>query len=323
VTTGIVERRVRGAGVALAVAEAGDRDRPAVLLIHGYPDTKEVWSEVAVHLAPRFHVIAYDVRGAGASTAPKGTAGYDLDRLGDDAAAVIEAVSPGRPVHLVGHDWGSIQGWEMATSARFDGQLASFTSISGPCLDHVGQWLREGGSRPALQRLALAAAQARRSWYIVVFHVPGFPPLFWRTVLAGAWPGILQRREGVPLGRGHPAPSLAADGARGMRLYRRNILRRLLRPRSDAIARVPVQIIVPLHDRFVSPHVHDDLERWVPSLRRRTVEAGHWVPRTHAELLAQWIAEFVEDVESAPPGSATPRTMPGQTQSRTSGASSP
>jgi pimeloyl-ACP methyl ester carboxylesterase len=297
VIPGAVERRVRGAGVELAVAEAGEHDRPTVLLVHGYPDTKEVWSEVVVHLADRFHIVAYDVRGAGGSTAPKGVAGYDLERLADDAAAVIDATSPGRPVHLAGHDWGSIQGWEFATSARFDGLLASFTSISGPCLDHAGHWLREGMKRPRMQRLALAAAQVRRSWYIAAFHVPGLPGVLWRTALAHAWPGILHRREGVLPAAGHPAPSLAGDAARGVLLYRRNLLRRLLRPRADATARVPVQLIVPLRDRFVSPDIHDELERWVPSLRRRTVDAGHWLPRSHPELLARWIAEFVDDVE--------------------------
>ena len=40
------ERRVRSDGVELAVREAGDRDRPTVVLVHGYPDTSALWTPV-------------------------------------------------------------------------------------------------------------------------------------------------------------------------------------------------------------------------------------------------------------------------------------
>ncbi|MCL2728894.1 MAG: alpha/beta fold hydrolase, partial [Actinomycetia bacterium] len=69
------ERFVAGSdGVRLCVAEYaeptehaehGGTARPTVVLLHGYPDSKEVWSEVARRLAPRFHVVTYDVRGHG------------------------------------------------------------------------------------------------------------------------------------------------------------------------------------------------------------------------------------------------------------------
>lgn len=68
---GARERRVRTGGVELCVAELGDDRQPTVVLVHGYPDSKEVWSEVAVRLADRFHVVLYDVRGHGRSTAPR------------------------------------------------------------------------------------------------------------------------------------------------------------------------------------------------------------------------------------------------------------
>lgn len=50
-------------GVELCVAELGDAGRPTVVLVHGYPDSKEVWSDVAVRLAEHWHVVLYDVRG--------------------------------------------------------------------------------------------------------------------------------------------------------------------------------------------------------------------------------------------------------------------
>jgi pimeloyl-ACP methyl ester carboxylesterase len=132
-------RRVTGAGgVELAVYEAGDPAAPTVVLVHGYPDNAEMWQPVVDHLADRFHVVTYDTRGAGVSDAPNTTADYRLGLLVEDLAAVADATSPDRPVHLAGHDWGSVQAWEAVTTDRMAGRIASYTSMSGPCLDHTG-----------------------------------------------------------------------------------------------------------------------------------------------------------------------------------------
>ena len=89
---GGITRTVYSGEVELAVAEGGDSRRPTVVFIHGYPDTKELWDEVLARLGRRYHLVAYDVRGAGASSRPRGPAAYDLARLADD----LEAVKIGR-----------------------------------------------------------------------------------------------------------------------------------------------------------------------------------------------------------------------------------
>jgi len=134
---------VQSGPVRLAATAWGDPAQPVVVLVHGYPDNSHVWHGVAQALAGRFRVVAYDVRGAGASDVPADMVDYRLERLADDFIAVVDAVSPDRPVHLVGHDWGSIQGWEFVTDPRLYGRIASFTSCSGPCLDHAARALRE------------------------------------------------------------------------------------------------------------------------------------------------------------------------------------
>lgn len=154
--------------------------RPTIVLVHGYPDNSEVWHAVAAQLAGRFDVVAYDVRGAGRSTAPRASAAYRLPKLADDFIAVIDAVSPQRAVHLVGHDWGSIQGWEFVTDPRLQGRIASFTSCSGPCLDHAAIALRELRGQRSLAALGQALRQLMASWYIGVFHLPWLPELAWR-----------------------------------------------------------------------------------------------------------------------------------------------
>jgi NAD(P)-dependent dehydrogenase (short-subunit alcohol dehydrogenase family)/pimeloyl-ACP methyl ester carboxylesterase len=290
---GARERWVRTGGVELCVAELGDAGRPTVMLVHGYPDSKEVWSQVAVRLAEHFHVVLYDVRGHGRSTAPKPLrGGFTLEKLTDDFLAVADAVSPDRPVHLVGHDWGSVQSWEFVTVGRTEGRIASFTSISGPSLDHFGHWLKQRMSRPTPRRVGQLLGQGAKSWYVYLLHTPVLPEALWRGPLGRRWPSLVRRLEKVP-DDGYPTPSLPDDAAHGAWLYRDNVRARLRRPRADAYAHAPVQLIVPTGDVFLSERLYDELARWAPRLVRRTLPAGHWVPRTRPDRLAAWISEFV------------------------------
>ncbi|MFI1441070.1 SDR family oxidoreductase [Streptomyces fructofermentans] len=298
---GARERWVRTGGVELCVAELGDTAQPTVVLVHGYPDSKEVWSEVAARLAEHFHVVLYDVRGHGRSTAPEPLrGGFTLERLTDDFLAVADAVSPGRPVHLVGHDWGSVQAWEFVTVERTKGRIASFTSMSGPSLDHFGHWIKKRVSRPTPRRIGQLLGQGAKSWYVYLLHTPVLPELAWRGPLGKRWPGILRRLEKVP-GGDYPTASLPTDAAHGAWLYRDNVRPRLRRPRVDAYAHAPVQLVTPLGDAFLSESLYDELELWAPRLTRRTLPAKHWVPRTRPDQLAAWIAEFVVATEGGRP----------------------
>src|SRR5689334_4453384 len=103
---------ITSSDVQLHVRVQGDDRGPTVVLVHGFPDNQHVWDPVVAMLAPDHHVVTYDVRGAGGSTAPATRSGYRMSKLVGDLAAVIDHVRPdGGPVHLVGHDWGSIQSW--------------------------------------------------------------------------------------------------------------------------------------------------------------------------------------------------------------------
>ncbi|MER7574308.1 SDR family oxidoreductase [Streptomyces sp. NPDC126514] len=313
---GARERWVRTGGVELCVAELGDPGRPTVLLLHGYPDSKEVWSEVAARLADDFHVVLYDVRGHGRSTAPQPLrGGFTLEKLTDDFLAVVDAVSPDRPVHLVGHDWGSVQSWEFVTVRRTEGRIASFTSMSGPSLDHFGHWLKKRMRRPTPRRAGQLLGQGAKSWYVYLLHTPALPELAWRGPLGKAWPRILQRLEKVPAGN-YPTSSLPSDAAHGAWLYRDNVRPRLRRPRTDAYAHVPVQLITPLDDAFLSEKLYDELDLWAPQLTRRSLPAKHWVPRTRPDQLASWITEFVRSVEGGRP---EPRAATGRHADRFGG----
>jgi pimeloyl-ACP methyl ester carboxylesterase len=292
----VIERRIQGAGLELFLAERGDPQSPTVLFVHGFPDTSAVWEPIATTLADEFHVVTYDVRGAGRSDIPTERAQYALPLLAADIEAVINATSPDRPVHLVAHDWGSIQGWEAVTTERLTGRIASYTSISGPPIDHAALWFRRHRTR-RIGDLVTALRQALHSWYIVYFHLPLLPKLMTRNARVQAvWGQALHRLEGAPVDSTWPAPSFSADFANGVELYRANIRPRMLHP-THGQATCPVQLIVPLKDRYVTPALLDGLEERAAVMWRREVPAGHWVIRTKADEIAANVREVIAFVE--------------------------
>jgi pimeloyl-ACP methyl ester carboxylesterase len=281
----------------LSVTEQGSGTGPTVVLVHGFPDTSAVWDPVADRLASDHHVVSYDVRGAGSSEDPGYRSGYALPLLVDDLVAVLDETSPNSPVHLVAHDWGSIQGWEAVTTRGVAHRFASYTSISGPPLDHAGLWVRRHRSlRP--DQLGPAVRQALHSWYIAYFHVPLLPRLMMRPRRANElWATALHRVEHVPTDDRWPAPTFGADFGHGVELYRANVRDRMRHPRAGHTD-VPVQLIVPGGDRYVTPQLLEGLEEWASLMWRRPADGGHWLIRTHPDDVARWVREVVDAVES-------------------------
>ncbi|MEV5710744.1 alpha/beta hydrolase [Actinoallomurus sp. NPDC052274] len=89
-------------GIEVNVATAGDG--PAVLLLHGFPHTWRLWTEVIAGLSGRYRVIAPDLRGFGATT--RAPDGYDVGTLATDAERLLDAL--GEPTAaVVGIDAGT------------------------------------------------------------------------------------------------------------------------------------------------------------------------------------------------------------------------
>lgn len=280
-------------GLQLNVATYGDNKHTPLVLVHGYPDNHLVWQPVAELLADRYFVICYDVRGAGQSQAGKRIKDYALAQLARDLKAVVDAIIPERRFHLAAHDWGSIQSWESVTTNALQGRIISYSSISGPCLDHAGHWMRRRliNATPAARRQAFK--QLANSWYIMMFQLPVLAPTLWQ--FAGRyWPNYLKLREGIT--EPHPNPTQTADGKEGVNLYRANFTGKMLKPETR-FAHCPVQLIVPKKDFYVSTALFEDLHEWVPALYRRDLDANHWAPLSHSALVAQWIDEFAQSME--------------------------
>ena len=297
VSPAVEQQTVIGAGgLPIAVYERNRGAAETVLLVHGYPDNHSVWDAVAEMLAERFYVVTYDVRGAGASGVPDSTRGYRLDRLTDDVSAVIAATVPDdRRIHLVGHDWGSVQGWHFVGDGRVAARIASFTSMSGPQLDAVGDFLRRRGTAPP--SVATAAYQAAKSWYVGMFQLPALAPAFWRSPLGRrAWPRVLEQVEGVPAERlpdGDALTRTQADGANGVGLYRANVPAAMRSPRAPHTS-VPVQLVVAEKDRYVSPAMALCVAPLADDLVVVRVDGGHWLPLTRPERVAELITGHID-----------------------------
>jgi pimeloyl-ACP methyl ester carboxylesterase len=269
------ERKVPTSAGYVAVTERGRSGGPPVVLIHGYPDRASLWDEVAADLAHDHHVVTYDVRGAGDSPAPVSTSGYALPHLLDDLAAVLDATVGERRVHLVGHDWGAIQGFAAAGDPTLRPRLASFTAISAPGLDVGRAWVERRLAARTPHDLAELARQAGRSWYLAAFQVPVVPETVLRAVPV-AW---TMRRAG------HPAPSatVAADARSGLGLYRAN---RRTRHGGGATppTGLPVRVLTGRDDPVVSVDLYESLRAVGTEVVE--IDGGHWLPLTAPRRVA-------------------------------------
>jgi pimeloyl-ACP methyl ester carboxylesterase len=271
-------------GVRLAVYEHGDPAAPTVLCVHGFPDDHRVWNEVASRLVARFHVVTYDVRGSGESGSPRRTRAYRLPQLAADTTAIADAVSPGVPVHLLTHDWGSIQSWHTVSTPQLAHRFASLTSISGPDLDHTGRWFREQLRRPSPARLRKFARQSLASSYVGFFHLYGIAEL-------ACLIGLVDLFTRVPYATG-----LAGHNRAGLKLYRANVLPRLSRP-GRRWAELPAQVLAPSGDVFVRPPWQTEITDWVPTAEIHHVDGRHWLPVDRPDLVAEYTAGLVERTE--------------------------
>ncbi len=149
------EEVLRINGIKMNVATAGE-GRPA-LLLHGFPDTHEVWSrQIDSLVAAGYRVIAPDLRGYGKSDAPASVASYAIAILRTDIIALMDALKIDK-AYLIGHDWGAILGWQVCMYAPE--RVECFAALS---VGHPNAYANAGVTQKLL------------AWYALVFQVPGF-----------------------------------------------------------------------------------------------------------------------------------------------------
>lgn len=140
---------------------AGPVDAPAVVLLHGFPDSSHGWRTVLPLLSEDHRVYAPDLRGYGATSAPAD--GYDLDTLRGDVIALFDALDL-ETAHLIGHDWGAAITWEVA--AHHPDRLETATVLAVPHLAALQQtWELESQQR-AYKRFANAMTWRITPWVL-------------------------------------------------------------------------------------------------------------------------------------------------------------
>lgn len=288
-----------GVSLAMHTYTGFDPGCPTILAIHGYPDNHHVWDGVAEKLSRRYNVVAYDVRGSGESSTPTSRSGYQLTQLVADVGAVIDSLGVDQ-VHLLGHDWGSIQGWSAVTDESVMAKIASYTSISGPHLNYAGRFLRS----PRTPRAVVdVARQFLASGYIWFFLCPVVPEM---AIRSGAAAKVFETVERIGLSSAE-SPRRAAslrsirDYVNGLNLYRANMPGPILAPGAPLPqTTVPVQVLIARQDHFVTPA----LQRFAGSIPARSrvlpIEGGHWVVASHPDVVARLTGEWVNQVTDRP-----------------------
>jgi len=264
--------RVRIGSLRLNVQQHGEG--PVVVLLHGFPDSLQLWRAVAPRLASAgFHTVAVDQRGFGASDAPVGTHHYGIDRLMEDVPHLLQALGQHGPVHVMGHDWGAVVAWCLAMTRPE--LVRSAVAIS---VGHPGEYALAG------------LEQRRKGLYTLGWQFRGLAE---RWLTANDW---ARMRHWL---RQHPDPDacirdLARPGrlTAGLNWYRANL--RSVLTRSWPSCRVPVLGIWSSEDHCLAEDQMARSGRRVTARWRyeRIEGAGHWLPLEQPERIAALAVEW-------------------------------
>lgn len=259
-------------GIRLHVTTTGQG--PAILLLHGFPDTHIVWRKQVPALASAgFRVLAADLRGYGRSDAPPHVHDYTLDKLRADVLGLLDALHVDK-VHLVGHDWGGIIGWQLAATAP--NRIERFVAMSTghpSAIAHAG----------VLQRLRMS--------YVPFFCMPGIAE---HTLRAADWFALRQftsepgqaeywKRDLDPPGR------LSA----ALNYYRANL--KLALPQSLPRVKIPVMGIWSDRDPALGEKQMRDSAHYVDGAFRfeRIHDADHWLQLAAHERVNNLLLDFL------------------------------
>ncbi|WP_250009612.1 alpha/beta fold hydrolase [Actinoplanes sp. M2I2] len=262
---------IKARGMTFDVYEGGPSDGDPVLLLHGFPQDHHEFDLLAPKLhAAGLRTYALDQRGTSPGARPAEVAAYRLEQPTADAVAVLDALGL-ESAHVIGHDWGAIVGWWLA-SAHPD-RVRTLTAVSIPHPKALGLALR------------VRAAQRARMSYFKVFQ----SPVAERLLMARD--GAVLRAMFKPIGsRGdHYVEAMRNDPGRltgGLNWYRASTGGFAAEP---GIIRVPTTYVWSDRDGVVSLTAALRTRDWVEADYEMVALRGisHWVPEQAASALAE------------------------------------
>ncbi len=296
-------------GITLSCRTAGDKGRPVLVFLHGFPEGAFVWDPLLAHFSQPgnggFRCVAPHLRGFELSSAPADVSAYRAKHLVQDIAALIAIESPDAPlVALVAHDWGGAVAWNLANQLpHLSHKLAIINS------PHPGTFWRELKHSPEQQAASaymnflirpdaeqlLAENDYRRLWEF--FGNAGH----WLTddvkaQYRAVWAGSAGKLPGSPPGTGLTGgcnyyrasplrPPTASDpGAAGVEL-------------PDSMLHIPLPTLVlwAMDDIALPPALIDGLEAYIPHMElHRIPNATHWIVHEQPQLVIRHLQAFIE-----------------------------
>lgn len=261
-------------GLTFDVFEEGPLEGEVVVLLHGFPERSTTWDEVAPLLHERgLRTIAIDQRGYSPGARPSRRRDYRVTTLAADVEALVDRI--GAPVHLVGHDWGAVVAWTVAT--RRPDLLHTLTAISVP---HPTAFLRA----------AATSRQFLKSWYMYLFQLPALPELAARS--RGGLVDRSLRHAGMTAAEvARFRTEMVADGAFAPALGWYRALPFLDRDLVGEHVTVPTTFVWSDGDAAIARSGVDLTERYVDAPYELVVLEGvsHWIPTQAAPACAEAI----------------------------------
>lgn len=283
-------------GITLSCRSAGERGRPVLMFLHGFPEAAFVWDELLEHFAQPAHggyrCVAPNLRGYEASSQPAEVSAYRPKHLVQDIVALAQA--EGAPLAcLVAHDWGGAVAWGFANQHP---QLAQRLAILNS--PHPGTFLRALQSSPAQQQASqymnflvrpdaeelLREDGYRRLWKF--FTSWGGAPWLtedlkarYRAVWDRSLTGGLNYYRASPLRPARPGDPAAAA---------------ITLPREMLTIAIPTLVLWAMEDTALLPELVDGLEDYVPRLTlERVPGASHWIVHERPDFVAERLAAFL------------------------------
>ncbi len=118
-------------GIQLAVWDSGPKDAPALIFLHGFPESHRSWRHQIRHFSDSYRCIAPDQRGYGGSSKPQDVASYTADKLIADIFQLADALDIPN-FTIVGHDWGGAISWPIAMIGQASGRVTRAVIANAP-----------------------------------------------------------------------------------------------------------------------------------------------------------------------------------------------
>lgn len=153
-------------GIEMDAYTAGDPADPAIIFLHGFPESHRTWRHQIAHFADRFYCIAPDQRGYRGTSKPQEVEAYTADKLTADIFALADALDV-QEFTIAGHDWGGAIAWAVALSGQSGGFNPAWAG-------RVRQAIIANAPHPYIfQRLLITDMEQRAaSQYIRAFRDP-------------------------------------------------------------------------------------------------------------------------------------------------------